>query len=119
MALARGEYERAGGLYRESLALQREVGEKRDIAECLEGLAGVAGEQGRAERATRLLGAAEALREEVGAPLPPADRARYERSVAAVRAGLDEETFESAWAQGRAMPLEQAVAYALDEHRIT
>jgi len=46
MALARGEYERAGGLYRESLALQREVGEKRDIAECLEGLAGMAGEQG-------------------------------------------------------------------------
>jgi len=119
VALARGEHERAEGLYRESLALQREVGEKRDIAECLEGLAGVASQQGLAERATRLLAAAEALREEVGAPLPPADRARYERHVAALRLKLNREDFERAWAQGRATPVEQAVAYALDEHRIT
>ena len=116
VASAQGEHGRAEGLYRESLALQREVGEKRDIAECLEGLAGVAGQQGQVERAARLFGAAEALREEVGAPLPPADRARYERHVAALRLKLNREDFERAWAQGREMPLEQAVTYALDRH---
>jgi DNA-binding SARP family transcriptional activator len=42
-------------------------------------------------------------------------RADYERGVAAARAGLGEEAFEAAWAQGRAMTLEGAVAYALDE----
>jgi len=114
VALAQGDHERAAALYQEALTMQWELRERRDMAECLEALAAVAEEQGQVERAARLFGAAEALREEVGAPLPPADRARYERYVAAVRAGLDEETFESTWAQGREMPLEQAMAYALD-----
>jgi hypothetical protein len=34
--------------------------------------------------------------------------------VAAARAGLDEETFAAAWAAGRAMTPEEAVAYALE-----
>jgi hypothetical protein len=34
--------------------------------------------------------------------------------VAGARAQLDEEAFEAAWAEGRAMTLEQAVEYALD-----
>ena len=118
VALAQGDHERAAALYQEALTIQWELRERRDMAECLEALAAVADEQGQVERAARLFGAAEALREEVGAPLPPADRARYEQHVAAVRAELDEETFESTWAQGRAMPLEQAVAYALDERLV-
>ncbi|MBL7063653.1 MAG: tetratricopeptide repeat protein [Anaerolineae bacterium] len=121
VAAARSKYERAEMLYREGLALLREVGEKRDIAECLEGMAGMAlrlgsGQacgQGRAGRAARLLGAAEALREAIGAPLPSADRAGYERLVATVRVRLGEGTFEQAWGQGRVMPLEQAIEYAL------
>ena len=51
----------------------------------------------------------------MGAPLPPVTRVRYEQLVAAVRAQLDEAAFETAWAEGRAMAPEQAVAYALDE----
>jgi hypothetical protein len=35
--------------------------------------------------------------------------------VAAAQAGLGDEAFAAAWAEGRAMILEQAVAYALDE----
>jgi hypothetical protein len=35
--------------------------------------------------------------------------------MAAVRAQMDEETFEAAWAEGRRMTLEQAVAEALGE----
>ncbi|MBA2449128.1 MAG: hypothetical protein H0V51_14000 [Chloroflexi bacterium] len=38
----------------------------------------------------------------------------YERDRAAVWARLSEEAFATAWAEGRAMALEQAVAYALD-----
>ena len=45
----------------------------------------------------------------------PPDRGKVERLRAAVRVTMGDEAFASAWAEGRAMTLEQAVAYALDE----
>ena len=38
-----------------------------------------------------------------------------ERSLTAVRSHLHEATFVAAWAEGQAMTLEQAIAYALEE----
>jgi hypothetical protein len=102
--------------FEDSLALYREVGNEDGIAYCLAGLAGVAGAEGQPERAARLLGAAEALLEATGVRLIAADRAEYDRNVAAVRAQLDEAAFAAAWAEGRAMAAddwEQVVAYAL------
>jgi predicted ATPase len=110
---SRGDYESARARYEESLSLHREVGERRGIAECLEGFARVAIAQGQPERAARLFGAAAALREAIGAPLPPIDRFRYERLVAAARAGLTEDAFAAAWIQGRSLSLEEAIAEAL------
>ena len=66
-------------------------------------------------RAARLLGAVEAFCASSGSPLHSYARLKYDRVVAAVRAQLDEAAFEAAWAEGRAMSLEQAVAYALEE----
>jgi predicted ATPase/class 3 adenylate cyclase len=109
------DYGRARALLEESLAIFRELGNKRGIAWDLEGLATVAMVQGEPERAARLFGPAEGLREEIGNPLPTADRAEHDRFVAAVRAALGEEAFAAAWAAGRAMSLEQAVAFALAE----
>jgi tetratricopeptide (TPR) repeat protein len=108
-------YDQARSIHAESLELCRELGSQRSIALCLEKLAGVAGAQGQPERAARLLGAAEALRQASQAPMGAPDRADYEHFVAAARAGLDEASFAAAWAQGRAMTLEQAVTYALEE----
>jgi len=68
-----------------------------------------------AEPACRLLGAAEALRETLRAPLPPADQERYQQGCAAARAALGEQAFEAAWAKGRTMSWEEAVAYALEQ----
>jgi predicted neutral ceramidase superfamily lipid hydrolase len=45
----------------------------------------------------------------------PVDRADYTRIVASVRAALDEGAFAAAWAEGQAMSLEDAVAYALED----
>jgi hypothetical protein len=64
------------------------------------------------------LGAAEALREAMGTPIPPADRAEHEHNVVDVRAALDGESFAAAWAAGRAMSLEEAVCVALEECEI-
>jgi len=74
----------------------------------------VAAAQGRPGRAARLFGAAEALLQDVGAPMSPSNVADYERSVAAARAELDQATFEAAWAEGRMMPLEAAIELALE-----
>jgi predicted ATPase len=115
VAVAQGQQERAAVLYKESLALCRELGDKWNIAQCLEGLARVAETEGQSERAAQLFSAAEALREALDTPLPPSDHTEYDRSVAAVCAGLGEETFRLAWEEGRKMALEQAIEYALSD----
>jgi predicted ATPase/class 3 adenylate cyclase len=115
IAHIQGDDARAKGLYREILALRSELGGRWHISVCLMGLAGAASAQGRFMRAARLFGAAEALDEDIDA-LPSAIwRARYDIAVAAARAELDEATFAAAWAAGRALTLDQAIAEALGE----
>ena len=105
-----GDRTAARALYEESLAITRTLGAKLDITSGLEGLAGVVTAQGEPAWAARLWGAAEALREAIKIPLPPVERAEYERSVAAARSHLGEKAFAAAWAQGRTMTPEQALA---------
>ena len=113
VVLRQGDYERATALFEESLSLAREMGSKEWMAHCLEGLAGVAEAKGQQERAARLYGAAEALSETIGLAMPSFLRVDYDRSLAAVRAGLGEEAFKAAWAEGRKMTMEEAVEEAL------
>jgi predicted ATPase/class 3 adenylate cyclase/DNA-binding CsgD family transcriptional regulator len=103
-----GDPAAARTLYEESLALAREMGIK-NIASCLEGLAGVVATQGELAWAAKLWGTAEALREAIGVPIPPVERAEYERTVAAARSRLGEKVFAAAWAKGRTMTTEQAL----------
>lgn len=113
--------------------MSRELGDKRGIASNLAGLGGMAAgvglgqehgqrqEQGeaqthrQAERGAKLLGTAQVVLEAMGAVMEPQDRMVYERAVASVRAQLSEEGFEKAWAEGRAMSMEQAIEYALEK----
>ena len=94
-----------------ALALSWKIGDKRRVAFCLEGLATAAG-TGQRLRAAQLFGAAAALRDAIGAPLPPSEQADYECNVAAARAH-DADTFAAAWDAGSTMALEQTVAFAL------
>ena len=63
--------------------------------------------------AARLFGAAEAQREAIHYVIEPSDLPHYERCVGSTRASLTPETFDSAWADGRALTLDEAVAWAL------
>jgi tetratricopeptide (TPR) repeat protein len=113
VARDRGDYAAARALHEESLAIGRELGD-RAIAWILESFAMLALREGATRnRAARLLGAAEALREAIGAPLSPGERPDHDRAVAAVRGELGEEAFAAARAEGRAMTLEQAITCAL------
>ena len=114
LARDQDDYRSAQALLQESLAIFLELGDQRGIAEALEGL-GYAFSLDRSAGAALLWGAANRLREEIGAPQKPSDRARAERQVAAARAALCNDTaFDLAWQEGRAMNFEQAVRYALD-----
>jgi len=106
------EYPAATRLLQEGLRLHYELGDQLGMLHCLETLGKVAAAQGQTERAARLWGAAAALREATGAPLPPADRADYERSVAVAREAAGRERFAAAWAAGRGESLAQIVEYA-------
>ncbi len=105
-----GDLKRAMQACQEALALSEVLGYKSGLAYGLEALAGSVGAQGQAERAATLFGAAEALRDAIGTPLPPGLRVIYERVLVTVRAQLGEKPFATAWAQGRAMSPEQALA---------
>jgi tetratricopeptide (TPR) repeat protein len=114
LACCQGDYAAARSHCGEALAIRHKLGERRRIPQCLEGLAWAAGGEGQLARVARLLGVAEALRESNGTPVAPVERADYASSLAAARAGLGEEAFAAAWAEGRAMTMEQAVTCALE-----
>jgi predicted ATPase len=110
-----GDDQVASEMLREALTLQRKQQLKLGLITSLERCAWIAADLHQPQRAARLFGAAEAARERIGAPLPPVDKPRYDRHLAQVRADLDGSDFGRAWAEGRAMTLEQAVELALSE----
>jgi predicted ATPase/class 3 adenylate cyclase len=111
------DYAAARALQEESLVIRRELGDRRGIAESLEGMAGVMSACTRPGEASRIWGATERLREEIGAPLSPTERADHDLQVSAARVAMaDPTSFELAWQEGRAMTLEQAIDYALVKH---
>jgi tetratricopeptide (TPR) repeat protein len=115
LAQSRGDHDGAAASFKEGLAFSLEVGDHANIAYCLEGLAAVAVARDEADRAARLLGAAQRLREGVGAAVYTyrPDHSLQERTMGTARAQLGEPKFEEAWAQGGAMGFERAVEYAL------
>ena len=80
--------------------------------EILEGIAFLAIIQHQAQRAACLLGSTQALYDHDSFQYPPKNRLERENAIACLRQALGEEAFTKAWEEGRAMTLEQAVAYA-------
>jgi ATP/maltotriose-dependent transcriptional regulator MalT len=111
LLVLQGDVAAARHHYQESLTLLFEQNVcKENIAASLEGLAALEAGQGAPSLAARLWGAAEALREAIGAPIYPVYRASYEQAIAQARATLGEQTFRNAWAEGRSMTPEQVLA---------
>ena len=104
--LSRANIRPPGRCFRESLLIQRELGDRRGMVYSFGGLAAVVAALGNSLRATRIWGGEERLREEIGLPMPPNERALYDRRVAAARAALgDDAAFDRAWREGRAFTL--------------
>jgi predicted ATPase len=115
IALLQDDLGRAADLYRESLSLSWDSGLNPIVQSALEGFACLAGAKGEAERAVRLWGAAQALHEAKSIPRDTDFLAEADARISAVRSGMGEEAWEEAWRKGRAMTLEEAISYALEE----
>jgi ATP/maltotriose-dependent transcriptional regulator MalT len=104
-----GDHAAAAAHLEESLTLFLEFGDRWFAALALERAAGAALAAGDAERSGQLFGAADGLRESIGAPVPGCMRARNERDRALVARALGAQRFEAARLEGRAMPLRSTV----------
>jgi DNA-binding CsgD family transcriptional regulator len=113
-ARQRGDHAAAWSHYQESLRLARDQGNRAALALALIRLAGFWTVQGQHHLAARYFGAVERWRDLAGAGQPDwYARERHDQDVAATRAELGEAAFAAAWAEGRALRLEEAVAEAM------
>ena len=112
VAFQQGNYELAEHNIREALVLRLQTDDRYGMHNQLTDLAFVAAARGDAERATRLDGAASALRHVTGANIDQAQRADYDRLIGGLRDALGHNRFEAVWAAGLARTAEQAVAAA-------
>ncbi|SDM06507.1 BTAD domain-containing putative transcriptional regulator [Nonomuraea jiangxiensis] len=111
----RGDEAQATAHHLRGLELACSMGEPRALALSFEGLAGAAAlsrDAGRAARAAELLGAADAARRGVGAPLPPAERGDVDRITAAATAVLGEDAFAESYRRGARLTRQEAVNLA-------
>jgi predicted ATPase/class 3 adenylate cyclase len=114
IAEQQGDCASARSLLRDSLIIRKEIGDQRGIAAALDSFASLAIREQEPERSARLWGAASALREVLGSPLSPKERAKQQQEAASARQILGDAVFAAAWEEGRLMTSEQAAAYALE-----
>jgi ATP/maltotriose-dependent transcriptional regulator MalT len=111
LELAGGRLAEAERLIHEALALRLELRHDLAIPDLLDGLAEVAAALGSAVEAARLVAAASRAREALGIIRVPADEERWDALEQRLRDALGHEAYEAAVAEGRALRLEEAVAW--------
>jgi tetratricopeptide (TPR) repeat protein len=108
-----GEIDEAEELYRETLRGWQHAGNRGAIAHQLECFGFLATAKHDFVRAARLLGAAEAIREVAEIVMLSDERAEYDAAIGQLRNALDATALDSAWAEGRRLTTDEAVALAL------
>jgi len=132
VAYDQGDYAAARAYYDQSLEIYRDIGSRQGVTYSLEAFASLASSSSSTDplsaeaatapenagfdlqRAPRLWGAAQALREQIGAPLPQKEQEEQTERIAKARVKLSETEWTTAWEQGRQMSLEQCIDYALE-----
>ena len=114
VACEQGDVAGACALHERGMAIYREVGDPRGIVESLEAFAYIAVARSEFGRAVRIASRAERLRKEIGCPRPPRGRPGYDLKLFAAREAMgSDDAFDSAWRDGSAMTLDQAIELAL------
>jgi uncharacterized protein HemY len=113
-ALEEGDLAEAGRYYREALTIARDVSDRGGLAYLFDKMARLGGARGNSARAALLTGAAEALEETLGIATTESDFAVRENLLAEACARLGDDAVERLLADGRALPLGQAVSRAME-----
>jgi predicted ATPase/class 3 adenylate cyclase/DNA-binding CsgD family transcriptional regulator len=111
VAIAEGKPEQAERDAHDALAIAAGIQAYLGVSDTLECLAALAGESGSHREAARLFGAAHSIRQRTGAVRFKVWDVGYQASVAALRNAMGEGEFDSAWAEGAAMSIDEAIAY--------
>jgi DNA-binding CsgD family transcriptional regulator len=112
VAMQGGQLRQASRSFVDALIIRRNLGDRRGMIECVEGIASVAGLSDRPADAARLFGAAQFQRERIAAPLPEPEIVHYAPILEGIKRRLGDDAFVSQVEAGRALELEDAVAQA-------
>jgi tetratricopeptide (TPR) repeat protein len=109
-----GNYAEALEYYRQTIATFRDIGQTGAVAHQLECFGFIALAQLQNERALQLFAAANALRERSSTPMTPDEQVYFDEQLKRLREQMESPAFHSAWTEGRALKMEQAIDLALE-----
>lgn len=112
---ARGELAEAEALAREGVACKHVFDDRRGVAALIETLAWIASDRRDPVRAATLLGCAQGLRDSMAIPILAPLVAGHEACEKRTRVLSGDRAFDRAYRGGMAMPVADAVDYALDQ----
>jgi non-specific serine/threonine protein kinase len=112
-----GHQVHAEALAREAATCKLMIDDRHGLAMVLETLAWMATECGRHGRAATLLGCAEQVRGQIAVTLMDVYRPQHDRSVTATVHAIGEKAFDAAFARGRAMTIDEGVAFAVADEQ--
>ena len=114
VAIREGDNARAKAWFSECLLFNQQIGRDLLFRECLIGLAGISYAEKHFEHSAQLVGVAEAAAEIWQVPLYNVERAELKQLITILHEELGDAEFEALASKGRAMTIEQAIAYALE-----
>ncbi len=117
VAQDQGEYATAQSIYQEALAIGRDLRDSRGVIYALQSLAALAADVGQPTRALRLAGAVSRFQEEIGGEFEIDPQTQSFARIESARAVLGTDPAAAAWADGRALSLDDAIAEGLDESK--
>jgi hypothetical protein len=90
------------------------MGDASGIIKSLTGMGNLAITERQFMRGAQLYAANLKMRQQMNFPIPPQLQRKFAANLTQIRAALEPEDFETAWAAGEAMSRKDAVAYALE-----
>ena len=114
LARRQGRFAEGRAFLQRALEIQKTAQDRLVVARVLGDTAGLLTENADWMRAARLLGAGEALREEIGGRLDPKQQARFDVAVGKVRNELGDEVWERERRAGASLTVEEAIDLALE-----
>ncbi|HXQ32985.1 MAG TPA: hypothetical protein VN843_03065, partial [Anaerolineales bacterium] len=116
LALYQGEINKARAVFSEAVRDLYSDKNEDGVMFTLEGMAGLSVAVGKPDVAARLIGWADMVRKKLSDPRPPIEQADVDKIIAACLIKMGEVAFSDAYDEGQKMTMDEAVAYALDEH---